>query len=149
MRLKTLFIIFNFILVSNLITAQSNKAKTEKWITISDDVAVTISYNSKIETDKKGNHIVWVKAVYHTIDWQTYFANQIGSRTPVVTTKTKAMYDPEYNYVLVRQVICYSKANKVLFNSGDDYSGGWSPVNASDPVGIVGEYLCDQQERRR
>ena len=58
------------------------------------------------------------------------------------------MFDPRYSYVLVRQVICYNKAGKVLFNSGDDHSGGWSPVNASDPVGIVGEYLCDKQEKK-
>lgn len=27
------------------------------------------------------------------------------------------------------------------FDSGDDRSAGWGYVNASDPVGIVGEYL--------
>ena len=75
---------------------------------------------------------MWVKAVYHTIDWQTYLANQISSKTPVAMTKTKAMYDPIYSYVLIRQVICYNKAGKILFDSGDDYSGGWSLVNASD-----------------
>lgn len=131
------------------VSAQNNssKAKESSWIKISEDEGVTIYYDSKLETDKKGNHIVWVKAVYHTIDWQTYFANQIGSRTPVVMTKTKAMYDPIYSYVLVRQVICYNKAGKILFDSGDDYSGGWGLVNASDPVGLVGEYLCEKQEK--
>ena len=105
-----------------------------------------IAFLGAWETDKKGNHVVWVKAVYHTIDWQTYFANQIGSKTPVVMTKTKAMYDPIFSYVLLRQVICYDKAGKILFDSGDDYSGGWGLVNASDPVGLVGEYLCEKQE---
>ena len=102
---------------------------------------VTISYDTNITTDKKGRHIVWVKAVYHTSDWQNYFASEIGSRTPVVTTQTKAMYDEDYNYVMVRQVKCYSKYGKLLFDSGDDTSAGWGIVNASDPVGIVGEYL--------
>ena len=123
-------------------------AMGQKWIKICEDEGVTIYYDSKTQTDKKGNHIVWVKAVYHTIDWQTYFANQIGIKTPVTVTKTKAMYDPIYSYVLVRQVICYSKAGKVLFDSGDDFSGGWGMVNASDPVGLVGEYLCEKQAKR-
>lgn len=145
MKYKNLFLSVLLLFTSNLIWGQ--KAKESSWIKISEDEGVSIYYDSKLETDKKGNHIVWVKVVYHTIDWQTYFANQIGSRTPVVMTKTKAMYDPIYSYVLVRQVICYSKAGKVLFNSGDDYSGGWGLVNASDPVGLVGEYLCEKQEK--
>lgn len=36
---------------------------------------------------------------------------------------------------------CFSKAGKQLYDSDDDRSAGWFPVNASDPVGIVGEYL--------
>lgn len=123
-------------------------AQAGQWVKVSEDEAITISYNSKIETDRKGNHIVWVKAEYRATDWQWYFANQIGVRTPVTMTKTKAMFDPPYHYALVRQVICYSKAGKVLFNSGDDLSGGWAPVNASDPVGIVGEFLWDKEERK-
>ena len=146
MKYQNLFLSVLLLFTSNIIWGQ--KAKESSWIKISEDEGVSIYYDSKIETDKKGNHIVWVKAVYHTIDWQTYFANQIGSRTPVVMTKTKAMYDPLYSYVLVRQVICYNKAGKILFNSGDDYSGGWGLVNASDPVGLVGEYLCEKQEKR-
>ncbi len=42
---------------------------------------------------------------------------------------------------MVRQVICYSRTGKILYNSGEDDSAGWGLVNASDPVGIVGEYL--------
>ncbi len=38
---------------------------------------------------------------------------------------------------------------KVLYRSGDDTSAGWGIVNASDPVGIVGEYLGDQMKRAR
>ena len=65
----------------------------------------------------------------------------IGSKIPVVTTRTKAEYDDIYSFVRVRQVICYSKAGKKLYDSGDDRSAGGGYVNASDPVGIVGEYL--------
>ena len=106
-----------------------------------DDEVVTIYYNTNITTDKRGRHIVWVKAVYHSRRWQNYFAEQINSREPVVTTKTKATYDELYNYVMVRQVQCFNKAGKKLYDSGDNPEGDWGPVNASDPVGIVGEYL--------
>jgi len=117
------------------------KPKTTEWIKVSEDEMVTISYNSNIVNDKNGNHFVWVKAVYHTPEWQKYFSNMIGSKIPVVTTRTKAEYDEIYSLVRVRQVICYSKAGKKLYDSGDDRSAGWGYVNASDPVGIVGEYL--------
>ena len=146
MKSKKLILPVLLLVMSNLVWGQ--KAKESSWIRISEDEGVSIYYDSKLETDKKGNHVVWVKAVYHTIDWQTYFANQIGSKTPVVMTKTKAMYDPIFSYVLLRQVICYDKAGKILFDSGDDYSGGWGLVNASDPVGLVGEYLCEKQEKK-
>ena len=106
-----------------------------------DDEMVTIYYNSNVETDKKGRHIVWVKAVYHSRKWQQYFTEQIGSREIVVSTKTKAMYDEIYSFAMVRQVQCYNKPGKKLFDSGDDPEGDWGPVNASDPVGIVGEFL--------
>lgn len=102
---------------------------------------VSISYITDITTNKNSNHFTWVKAVYHTSEWQRYFADMIGSRTPVVTTRTKAEYDKIYSYVRVRQVKCFSKAGKLLYDSGDDRSAGWFPVNASDPVGIVGEHL--------
>ena len=144
MKSKKLIFTVLLLVMSNLVWGQ--KTKESSWIRISEDEGVSIYYDSKLETDKKGNHVVWVKAVYHTIDWQTYFANQIGSKTPVVMTKTKAMYDPIFSYVLLRKVICYDKAGKILFDSGDDYSGGWGLVNASDPVGLVGEYLCEKQE---
>jgi hypothetical protein len=42
---------------------------------------------------------------------------------------------------MVRQAICYNKAGKQIYDSGEDTSAGWSPVNASDPVGILGECL--------
>ena len=121
--------------------AQTKRASAGEWIEISSDEDVTIFYNSNIVTGKNGNHFVWVKAVYHTPEWQNYFSRMIGSKVPVVTTKTKAEYDEIYSLVRVRQVICYSKAGKKLYDTGDDRSAGWGYVNASDPVGIVGEYL--------
>ena len=117
------------------------KTNATEWRRVSEDETVTISHNPNITTNKDGNHFVWVKAVYHTPEWQKYFSNMIGIKTPVVTTRTKAEYDDIYSLVRVRQVICYSKAGKKLYDSGDDRSAGWGYVNASDPVGIVGEYL--------
>lgn len=100
-----------------------------------------ISYNSNIVKNKSGNHIVWVKAVYHALEWQEYLAKTIGSKILVNTTLTKAEYDDIYSYVRVRQVKCYSKSGKIIFDSGDGTSAGWGFVNASDPVGLVGEHL--------
>lgn len=126
--------------------AQSSKTNSSgQWVKVhDDDEMVTIYYNSNITTDKRGRHIVWVKAVYHDAEWQNYFARMIGSRVPVVTTKTKGEYSEIYSHVRVRQVICYSKAGKLLYDSGDDSSAGWGFVNVSDPVGIVGEFLSDK-----
>lgn len=124
------------------------KTTANPWVKIVDDGTSTIYYNKNIQTTSRGNHVVWVKTIFHTTDWQRYLAQQIGSRVPVYSTKTKAMYDADYNYAMVRQVIAYSKAGKQLANTGDDTSAGWLPVNASDPVGIVGEYLGNQQNEQ-
>lgn len=134
------FTILPLFMLCNMAYSQVKTNATE-WITVSEDETVTISYNPNITTNKDGNHFVWVKAVYHTPEWQNYFSLMIGRKTPVVTTRTKAEYDEIYSYVRVRQVICYSKDGKKLFDTGDDRSAGWGYVNASDPVGIVGEYL--------
>lgn len=49
--------------------AQAEKTRTKNsWKTISKDEMVTISYNTNIITKKNGEHIVWVKAVYHMAD---------------------------------------------------------------------------------
>lgn len=141
MKNSGIIFLFSFLLFGIVVFAQTKKYSTEKWIKVSEDEDVTISYNSNIVTSQNGNHFVWVKAVYHTPEWQNYFSRIIDSRTPVVTTRTKAEYDEIYSYVRVRQVICYSKDGKKLFDTGDDRSAGWGYVNASDPVGIVGEYL--------
>lgn len=132
--------ILPLLMLCNVVYCQV-KPKTTEWIKVSEDETVTISYNPNITTNKDGNHFVWVKAVYHTPEWQNYFSRMIGRKTPVVTTRTKAEYDEIYSLVRVRQVICYSKAGKKLYDTGDDRSAGWGYVNASDPVGIVGEYL--------
>lgn len=134
------FTILPLLMLCNMAYCQVKTNATE-WITVSEDETVTISYNPNITTNKDGNHFVWVKAVYHTPEWQMYFARQIGSKSPVTMTKTKAMYDDIYSYVMVRQVQCFNKAGKLLYDTGDDKSAGWGVVNASDPVGIVGEYL--------
>ena len=148
-RMKTkIFLRFFFTLIAVMVfTPCFPQVSKSNWKTIVDDEIATISYNTNITTDKQGHHIVWVKAVYKTTDWQRYFADQIGSRSLVKSTKTKAQYRSDYKYTMVRQVICYDKSGKQLYNSGDDTSAGWGPVNASDPVGLVGEFLWDQQEK--
>lgn len=140
-RYVTLFLLaFLMICSPNMAQMKKSGAKTP-WKTVSKDEMVTISFDTNIITKKNGEHVVWVKAVYHTSDWQMHFARLLGISTPVVTTKTKALFDERYSYVMVRQVICYSRTGKLLYNSGEDDSAGWGLVNASDPVGIVGEYL--------
>ena len=140
-RLFVLSLLAFFMMSANTLYAQS---KAQKWVKVSDDEIVTIYYDANITNTKNGEHIVWVKAVYHTPDWQNYFAEMVGLRTPVASTRTKVRFDEDYNYAMVRQVLCYNKAGKQIYNSGDDSSAGWAPVNAGDPVGIVGEYLGDK-----
>ena len=142
------FLIFISFVVSSSYAQTKNGAKANNWIKVSEDETVTISYDSNIVTSKNGNHFVWVKAVYHSPEWQSYFTDMIGSRTTVVSTRTRAEYDGICSAVRVRRVICYSKAGKVLYDSGDDTSASWGYVNASDPVGIVGEYLNDKYTDR-
>jgi len=150
MNIHKICLIMGLLLNCVICSAQAAKTnKTDPWVKIhDDDEVVTIYYNSNITTDKKGRHIVWVKAVYHSRRWQNYFSEQINSREPVVTTKTKATYDERYCFAMVRQVQCFNKTGKKLYDSGDDPEGDWGPVNASDPVGIVGEYLGELEEKR-
>lgn len=144
MKAKRLITLFTILLTVSLSYAQST---TSKWKKISDDEIVAIYYDTNITTAKNGDHIVWVKAVFHSPEWQNYMAQQAGLRTPVASTCTKARYDAHYNYVMIRQVLCYNKAGKQIFNTGDDASAGWDVVNASSPVGIVGEYLGNIYQR--
>ena len=41
----------------------------------------------------------------------------------------------------IKRLSLYNKAGKKLYDSGDDPEGDWGYVNASDPLGTVGEYL--------
>ncbi len=122
----------------------NRQQSNNQWEVVSNSYAMTVSYKPNITTTRNGEHIVWVKAVFHTSDWQNYFTELTGSRSTVVSTQTKAQYSEDYNYVIVRQVLCYNKAGKLIYKTSDDTSAGWGPVNASDPVGIVGEYLGDK-----
>ena len=140
-RLPRLLLLLSMMLIGILTYGQTKKTNAEKWVEISDDEIVTISYNSNITTGKDGNHFVWVKAVYHALEWQEYLANQIGSKQRIAMTRTRAEYDGIYSLVRVRQVLCYNKSGKLIFDTGDGTSAGWGYVNASDPVGIVGEHL--------
>lgn len=130
-----------FLLIGATMYGQSRGKATAQWVKVRDDQMATIYYDKKIQKNRRGNNVVWVKAIFHDPEWQNYMASQIGSRTPVYMTKTKAEYDEAYYSVQVRQVMAYSKANKLLYNSGDGGEAEWGYVNASDPVGIVGEYL--------
>lgn len=123
-------------------TSSSNKKKV--WIGVFDNGDMTISYRSDIQTNKKGNHIVWVNVKYHTLSDQLYFAKLIRSKTPVATTKTKAEYSFDYGKVLVRQVMCYSKEGNLLYNSGDDTAAGWGYANTNDPLSVVAVFLLNK-----
>ena len=129
------------ILMAYSFAAFAQTKQAVKWQTVSNDKIATISYNPKITNAKNGYHVVWVKADYKTSDWQWYFAQQVGLKNPVYSTKTKVWYDKDYNYCMVRQVLLFNKSGKQVYNSGEDDSAGWTVVNAADPVGIVGEYL--------
>ena len=59
------------------IHAQSKGTTNDKWIKVSSDEDVTITYNTKIVTDKDSSHFVWMKAVCQTSEWQNHFARLI------------------------------------------------------------------------
>ena len=130
-----------FLLLGATMYGQSKGKATTQWVKVRDDQMATIYYDRNIQKNRRGNNVVWVKTIFRDTEWQNYMASQIGSREPVTMTKTKAEYDEAYYAVQVRQVMAYSKTNKLLYNSGDGGEAEWGYVNASDPVGIVGEYL--------
>ena len=130
-----------FLLVGLIGIAQP---KGMKYKELSRDDIDTISYGTTVIERPSGEHIVWVKVVYHDPVWQEYIASSAGIRIPVQTTLTKVWYDPYYSLCMVRQVLLFSKEGKLLYNTGEDSSAGWGYVNASDPVGIVGEHLGEQ-----
>ena len=138
---RKILLLIPMLLISFLAFGQTKKMNAEKWVEISDDEIVTISYDSNITEDKNGHHFVWVKAVYHAPEWQEFLANQIGSKQRIAMTHTRAEYDGIYSLVRVRQVKCYNKAGKLIFDTGEGTSAGWGYVNASDPVGIVSTFI--------
>ena len=56
-------------------TSSSNKKKV--WIGVFNNGDMTISYRSDIQTNKKGNHIVWVNVKYHTVTLNDDVLNQL------------------------------------------------------------------------
>ncbi len=124
--------------------AQNNNKRSEQWIEVLDNGDATIYYRSDVQKNKKGQYIVWVKTVFHSALYQTNYAQMIGSSLPVLSTKTKALYSPDYSQVMVRQVMCYGKGNRLLYNSGDDASAGWGYADSNDPLSVVGSYLLNE-----
>ena len=130
--------------MSNPTLAQKKGQSSAQWIEVLDNGDATIYYRSDVLTNKNGQHTVWVKAVFHSALYQTNFAQMIGSSLPVLSTKTKALYSPDYSQVMVRQVMCYGKGNRLLYNSGDDASAGWGYADSNDPLSVVGSYLLNE-----
>lgn len=124
--------------------AQKKIQTSAQWIEVLDNGDATIYYRSDVQKNKKGQHTVWVKTVFHSALYQTNFAQMIGSSLPVLSTKTKALYSPDYSQVMVRQVMCYGKGNRLLYNSGDDASAGWGYADSNDPLSVVGNYLLNK-----
>lgn len=143
LRFRFCFLLL-LVMSMNLALAQKNNASSAHWVEVFDNGDATISYRSDVTTNKKGQHTVWVKAVYHSALYQMSFAQMIGSSSPVLSTQTKALYSLDYSQVMVRQVICYGKVGRVLYNSGDDTSAGWGYANSDDPLSIVGNYLLNK-----
>lgn len=143
-RISLYLLVFLLMSMSNYALAQKNKASSFQWVEVLDNGDATIYYRTDIVTNKKGNKIVWVKVNYHTHSYQLYLANMINSNTPVTTTKTKAEYTFDYGKVMVRQIMCYSKSGKLLYNSGDDTSAGWGYANTNDPLSVVAVYLLNK-----
>lgn len=126
-------------------TAQTRKATSPKqWIEVLDNGDATIYYRTDITTNNKGQHVVWVKVDYRSTLYQMNFAQMIGSRTPVKATKTKALYSTDYSCVMVRQIFCYDKNGRQLYDSGDDDSAGWGYANSNDPLSVVGNFLMNK-----
>lgn len=140
--MKRIIILFTILFGTCALFAQVPTCnESQLWKTISDDDIVTISYCNQISTDKNGYHYVWVKAEYHWQEWQQYFSKMVGVNIPTKVTITKAQYTEDYNFAMVRQVLLFGNSGRKLYDSGDDRTAGWLPVNAGDPVGIVGEWL--------
>lgn len=143
-RISLYLLVFLLMSMNNYALAQKNKASSFQWVEVLNNGDATIYYRTDIVTNKKGNKIVWVKVDYHTYSYQLYFANMINSNIPVTTTQTKAEYTFDYGKVLVRQIMCYNKSGKILYDSGDDDSAGWGYADSNDPLSVVGNYLLNK-----
>ena len=145
MKRIIIFILLGLSVLANAVSAQSGNASAKpKWVVFFDNGDMTIAYLSNISTTEDGNKIVWVRVNYHTFSDQLHFAKIIRSSIPVAITKTKAEYSFDYGMVMVRQVMCYSKKGKLIFDSGDDTSAGWGYANSNDPLSIVAVHLLNK-----
>ena len=142
-----LFVIVLFAILSLGQSFAQTQQKEPSWICIVDDEAFTISFDSNnISRDKYGNYVVWVQTEIHATDWQQYYTRAIRSKTRVVRTKTKAVYNDYFSDAMVLDVYCYDRNNRQVGHR-NEAADGWSPVNAADPVGLVGEFLSDNIDR--
>lgn len=125
--------------------AQTRKTTPSKqWIEVLDNGDAIIYYRTDITTNNRGQHVVWVKVNYRSALYQMNFAQMLGSNTPVRTTKTKALYSTDYSRVMVRQILCYDKNGRQLYDSGDSDSAGWGYADSNDPLSVVGNYLLNK-----
>ncbi len=146
MKQKALRLLGIFMLCLGALTAVAQQKKA-MWLCVSDDEVATISFDrNNITRDQRGNYIVWVKTEFHSAEWQRYMTRAAHSKTRVVSTKTKAVYCDIFSDALVRDVYCYDCNSRQVAHR-NEVSRGWAPVNASDPVGIVGEFLSDNIRR--
>lgn len=135
------------VLIMCMLSIFSYAQKPASWLCLVDDEISTISFDANnITRDQRGNYIVWVKTEFHTLQWQQYMTRTARSKSRVVRTKTKAVYNSIFSDALVRDVYCYDRNNRQVAHRNES-SRGWAPVNASDPVGIVGEFLSDNKWR--
>lgn len=134
-------------LIMCMLSIFSYAQKPASWLCLVDDEISTISFDANnITRDQRGNYVVWVETEFHTLEWQQYMTRTARSKSRVVRTKTKAVYNDIFSDALVRDVYCYDRNNRQVAHR-NEYSRGWAPVNASDPVGIVGEFLSDNIHR--
>lgn len=134
-------------LIMCMLSIFSYAQKPASWLCLVDDEISTISFDANnITRDQRGNYVVWVKTEFHTLEWQQYMTRTARSKSRVVRTKTKAVYNDIFSDALVRDVYCYDRNNRLVAHRNESLRG-WAPINASDPVGIVGEFLSDNIHR--
>lgn len=150
MKNNRIIFLFSFLLFGIVVFAQAKKTiPSKQWVEVLDNGDATIYYRTDIATNNKGQHVVWVKVSYRSALYQMNLAHMIGSKTPIKTTKTKALYSNDYSRVMVRQIFCYDKNGQQLYASGDDDSAGWGYANSNDPLSVVGNYLLNKTLNNR